>query len=294
MPDAMVAARASEATSSGKAQTVDVAVVGPDLPACTFCIGCAKPVSRPCAGRGRRRRRHLVLEPISRRALRHPDHRLQLHFRSGTGAARGSGRRNTRRSPRSCATSASSPTATTCGATSASAPGSRRRPGIRPRSAGCSRPTPARPYPAAITSWPPAVSPRPSRRRSMVSRTSRARSISPAAGRTRGQSRRQTRRGHRHGIVGDPVDPADRRAGSRTHRLPAHAELRLARPQRSGAGAIALPCWKATAPPIASRPAGRSPACRWPQQTMSAGSSAMPSAASASRRRGPAAISSTC
>ena len=37
--------------------------------------------------------------------------------------------------------------------------------------------------PAAITSWPPAVSPRRSRRRSTASRISRARSISPAAGR---------------------------------------------------------------------------------------------------------------
>src|SRR6267378_6506462 len=36
-------------------------------------------------GGGRRRRRHLVLEPISRRALRHTDHRLQLHLRSGAG-----------------------------------------------------------------------------------------------------------------------------------------------------------------------------------------------------------------
>jgi cation diffusion facilitator CzcD-associated flavoprotein CzcO len=49
---------------------------------------------------------------------------------------------------------------------------------------GNSSPTTVRAYPAAITSWPPAVSPRQNRRRSTASRISRARSISPAAGRT--------------------------------------------------------------------------------------------------------------
>ncbi len=102
--------------------------------------------------------------------------------------ARGNGRRNTPPNPKSCAISASSPTAMICGATSALAPGSRRRIGTRPPNAGCSRPTMARPSPAALTSWPPAVSPRQSRRRSTASRISRARSISPAAGRTRRSS----------------------------------------------------------------------------------------------------------
>ena len=36
---------------------------------------------------------------------------------------------------------------------------------------------------------------------------------------------RQARRRHRHRLVGHPVDPADRRAGRRARRLPAHAEL---------------------------------------------------------------------
>ena len=40
---------------------------------------------RDRAGRSRRRRRHLVLEPLPWRTLRHPDHRLQLHLRSGAG-----------------------------------------------------------------------------------------------------------------------------------------------------------------------------------------------------------------
>ena len=51
-----------------------------------------------------------------------------------------------------------------------------------------------------------------------------------------GQSRRQARRGHRHGIVGDPVDPVDRRAGGAADRVPAHAELCAARPQWCCAG----------------------------------------------------------
>src|SRR5690242_17640999 len=76
-----------------------------------------------------------------------------------------------------------SPIAMTCGPTFASTPKSRPRHGTTRGNVGSSRWTMALPYPAATTSWPRVVFPRPSRRRSMASRTSRARSISPAAGR---------------------------------------------------------------------------------------------------------------
>ena len=63
----------------------------------------------------RRRRRHLVLEPLSRRALRRREPRLLLLVRGGAPAGVGLDRALRRRSPRSCATSTTSPTASTCG-----------------------------------------------------------------------------------------------------------------------------------------------------------------------------------
>ena len=46
--------------------------------------------------------------------------------------------------------------------------------------------------------------------------------------------------GHRHRLVGHPVDPAHRRAGGRAHRVPAHPELLGPGAQRPGAGRAAL------------------------------------------------------
>ena len=184
MPDATVAARSSESTSSGTTQQVDVAVVGAGF-AGLYLLHRLRKAGFTTVGarRGRRRRRHLVLEPLSRRTLRHSDHRLQLHVRSGSGErvemvgeirnpARNPALSRLRRRPLRSA--ARHPL---------SHQGHGGDIGIRARNAGGSRPTTARAYPAATTSWPPAVSPRPSRRRSMASRTSRARSISPVAGR---------------------------------------------------------------------------------------------------------------
>ena len=45
---------------------------------------------------------------------------------------------------------------------------------------------------------------------------------------------RQAGGGHRHRLVGHPVDPDHRPAGGRAHRLPAHAELLPARQERAG------------------------------------------------------------
>ena len=181
-------------------------------------------------GGGRRRRRHLVLEPLSRRALRHPDHRLQLHLRSRTGEARGSGRRNTPPSRKSCAISASSPTATTSGATSASAPRSSRRH-----------------WDDATERWQLATDNGASVScRYYIMATGCLSAPKPPeidgvkdfkgevyfTGRwphDERRSHRQARRRDRHGIIGHPVDPADRRAGGASHRVPAHAELCAAR-----------------------------------------------------------------
>ena len=153
------------------------------LPASIFCIGCARPASPQwCSTRPATSAAPGTGTAIPARAATfRPSTTATPSIRNSM--ARGNGRRNTQPSPKSCAISVSSPTAMICGATSAFTPRSRRRPGIRLRNAGGSRPTTAQAYPAAPTSWPPAVFPRPSRRRSMGSKTSRARSISPVAGR---------------------------------------------------------------------------------------------------------------
>ncbi len=55
----------------------------------------------------------------------------------------------------------------------------------------------------------------------------------PLAARRR-RLHRSDGRDHRHRIIGDPVDPADREAGRASHRVSAHAELQPAGEQRSG------------------------------------------------------------
>ena len=144
MPDAMVAASASEATSGGTTQQVDVAVVGAGfaglyllhrLRKAGFTRSCwKKPATSAAPGTG-------TAIPAHAATFR-PSTTATPSIRSWR--ARGNGRRNTPPSRKSCATSASSPTAMICGATSAFAPRSRRRTGIRPPNAGSSRPTMAR------------------------------------------------------------------------------------------------------------------------------------------------------
>ena len=50
-----------------------------------------------------------------------------------------------------------------------------------------------------------------------------------------GRLHRQAGCRHRHGLVGHPGDPVDRRAGDAPHGVPAHAELRLSGAQRPAA-----------------------------------------------------------
>ncbi|MEZ0101299.1 hypothetical protein ABIF25_004881 [Bradyrhizobium elkanii] len=157
----------------------------PASPDFTCCIGCARRASR----RLRSKRAPTSAAPGTGIAIPAP----AATSRPSTTATPsipssirpGPGRRNTPPSRKSCAISASSPTATICVATSGSAPKSRRRPGTMRPDAGRSRPTTAPTSRAATTSWRPAACRRRSRRRSTASRTSRARSISPAAGRIR-------------------------------------------------------------------------------------------------------------
>ena len=90
--------------------------------------------------RGRhRRRRHLVLEPLSRRALRFRELFLRLLLLARSCWRNGTGPSISPPSRRPCAISTTSPTSSTCAATSSSAAGSRRRTTRRRRAAGTSR-----------------------------------------------------------------------------------------------------------------------------------------------------------
>ena len=77
----------------------------------------ARPLGARLRGR-RRRRRHLVLEPLSGRALRRREHGLLLLVLATSCSRSGTGPSATPPSRRSCATSTTSPTASTCAATS--------------------------------------------------------------------------------------------------------------------------------------------------------------------------------
>ena len=185
------------------------------------------------AGVGRRRRRDLVLEPLPGRTLRHPDHRLHVLVRPRAGSRVDvvGEVRHPARDPR--ATSSTSPRSTTCGRTSVSRPVWRRRRGTTTPRAGRSRRTRAIACRAGGSSWRRDACRCPRRSTSTASTASPVTSTSRAAGRTRASTSPAAGRRHRYRFVGDPVDPADRRAGSGAGRVPAHPELLDPRPQRS-------------------------------------------------------------
>ena len=90
--------------------------------------------------------------------------------------------------------------------------------------------------------------------------------------------------GDRHRLLGHPVDPADRRAGRAAHRVPAHAELLAARPQRSG--------------PRSEQAGARAPtgaayrqAARWSRRRRAARAPPVDAAAAVVRRRAAAPVS---
>ena len=107
----------------------------------------------------------------------------------------------------------------------------------------------------------------------------------PLAARGR-RPHRQAGRRHRHRLVGHPVDPDDGQAGLPAHRVPAHAQLLPAGPQR------ARPRRHAGRPRAGpgrvprGRRAGPAAACRSSQPARRRSLSATRSAAPASSRRG--------
>ena len=93
----------------------------PASPASTCCTGYASSASACEAFESAdRRRRHVVLEPLPRRPVRHPQRSTTRTASTPSSRPSGSGRRSTRRNPRSCATCSTSPTSTTFAATSSS------------------------------------------------------------------------------------------------------------------------------------------------------------------------------
>jgi hypothetical protein len=239
---------------------------------------------------GRRRGRHLVLEPLSRCALRRGELGVQLLVQPRARDRSGSGPSATPASPRSCATRSTWPTGSTCVATSASTHRVQ-RPHFddattevdhhHTRSRRQRRATHSR-----SSSWPRAVSAAPTCPSSRGATRSPAPATTPALAARGCRLHGQAGGRHRHRLVGRAVDPADRRAGARPHRLPAHGHATRCRRTTARPTPHAWPRASRAATPTASRRAGRWPAYRFRRSPSPAGSSARPSAARASSRRG--------
>ena len=206
----------------------------PASPACTCSTACASWDLGARLRGGRRRRRHLVLEPLSRCALRRREHRLLVLLLARSSLHEWEW---TERYP--------------APAGDAALPQSRRRP-LRPAPR---HPARTRVSAAALrrdgrrwemrTDQGDRVSARffdhghrlpvgdARRPTSRGSRRSRASGITPGAWpASKGRLQRQASRGHRHGLVGDPGDPRrSPKQAAAPVRLPAHAELQRPRPQ---------------------------------------------------------------
>ena len=236
---------------------------------------------------GRRRRRHVVLEPLSRRPLRHPDHRLHLQLRPGAGEGVDVVGEVRHAAGDPATTCSSWPTATTCAGTSSSRPPSLRPLGragatwtITTEAAG---EVTCRYYVMATGCLSVPKSPdidgadRFAGRRLLHQ---------PLAARGR-RLHRQAGRGDRHRLVGHPVDPAHRparRASSRSSsaRRTSRSRRTTAPPrprrwQQLADGPRRLPPRR----PVVARRGARSS-----RPTSSAATASEESAASGSRRPG--------
>ena len=140
------------------------------------------------------------------------DYSYSFSRRAAAGVALDRALRRPARDP--AATPTTSPTASTCAATSSSRPrvtAGRLRRGRRPLDGRDRRAATA--SPRASASWPTGCLSAPQVPDFPGSRASRASGTTPAAGRTRASTSPAAGRRHRHRLVGDPVDPAHRRAG---------------------------------------------------------------------------------
>ena len=184
--------------------------------------------------RGRhRRRRHLVLEPLSRRALRFRKLFLRLLVLAGTAATNGTGPSISPASRKPCATSTTSPTSSTCAATSS----------FRSRVTAAHYQEPTRSWDVTLEDGSryhhalPDHRHRPAlgadvaahrRRRDLRRPVLPHRALAARARRFR----RQARRRHRHRRHRRADDPDHRGPGRPPDRVPAHAQLVRAAAQR--------------------------------------------------------------
>ena len=191
----------------------------PGSPGCTRCTACASMgLQRGRARGGRRRRRHLVLEPLPGRALRRREHRLLLLVLRGAPAGVGVDRALPGPAGDPALPRATSPTASTCGRDiQLRHAGRRRRPSTTRRAAGRSAPRRARPSRAQFVhhgdglpvGGAGAGDPGPGALRGRVV------PHRPLAARGR-RLHRQAGRRDRHRLDRHPVDPGDRAATRRT------------------------------------------------------------------------------
>ena len=232
----------------------------PASPACTRCTACAS--ARPQRARpraGRRRRRHVVLEPLSRRPLRHrvdgllllvleeleqewewseryPAQPEILRYLNHV-ADRFDLRRDIELNTRV------------------------RRRDYDDERAGTSRPR-TEPVSATYCIMASGCLSRRTAPRSRGSTTSRATGTTARGGRRRRRARRQARRRDRHRLDRHPADPAGRRAGRAPVRVPADAELQHARAQPAARARGPATRSRPTTASGGSRHASRSAACR--------------------------------
>ena len=136
------------------------------------------------------------------------------------------------RNPKSCATPTTSPTATTCAATSRSIRASRALTSTRAPAPGPSTTDKGDRHTARFCVMATGCLSAPNHPKFPGMETFKGATYHTGewphegvdfTGRTRGH--------HRHGLVVDPVDPDHRRAGQASDRLPAHGQLRHPRPQ---------------------------------------------------------------
>ena len=229
---------------------VDVVVVGAGFAGMYMLHRLREP--RPVGARvrgGRRRRRHLVLEPLSGRALRRREPRVLVLVLARNSSRSGSGPSATPRSRRSCATPTTSPIASTCVATSSSTRACTARLRRGDASLGRSRTdrgdaSRARYCVMATGCLSSARVPDfPGLRHLRGDRTT------PATGRTRAStSPASASASIGTGSSAHPGDPGDRGAGGAADGVPAHAELQHPGAQRPARPEATQQAWKADYP----------------------------------------------
>ena len=235
---------------------------------------------------GGRRRRDVVLEPLSRGSLRHPHHGLHLQLRPGTGegvdlvgevrhAAGDPGLPPVRGRPPRAAPGHRVLDRRHCGPLGRAGETVDDHDQWRP---GGAVPVLHHGHRLSVDAQVARH-----RRRRPVRRAGLLHQPLAARGR---RLHRPAGRGHRHRLVGHPVHPAHRPPGEPAHGLPAHRELLHPGAQRPRPGRGGCSSWTRAATRTGMPPGGPAEGCPSSRPTSSAAPPARRSAASGSRRPG--------